>query len=42
MPPTVVPLLEDLPVRAGDQLRFQASCRARTDLGEAAFLARRV
>jgi predicted RNA methylase len=38
MPPTVVPLSEEVPVKAGGRLRFRASVRARSDMGEATFL----
>jgi predicted RNA methylase len=37
MPPTVVPLEEDVLVRPGDRLLFQASAQAQADLGGAAF-----
>jgi predicted RNA methylase len=39
MPPTVIPLARALTVNVGDRLRFRASVRARTDLGEASFVA---
>jgi len=39
MPETVVPLSEEISVKAGDRLRFRASVRARSDMGEATFLA---
>lgn len=38
MPPTVVPLAEEVTVKAGDRLRFRASARARSDMGDAVFL----
>lgn len=41
MPPTVVPLLAEVHVQAGDKVHFQAMLRARTDLGEATFMASR-
>jgi predicted RNA methylase len=37
MPPTIVPLAEELAVNSGDRLRFRAAARARSDLGEAVF-----
>lgn len=37
MPPTVVPLEEDVLVRRGDRLLFQASAQAQSDLGGATF-----
>jgi predicted RNA methylase len=40
MPPTVVPLEEDVLVRPGDRLLFQASARAQSDLGGATFRVR--
>ena len=40
MPPTVVPLEEDVLVQPGDRLLFQASAKAQTDLGDATFRAR--
>lgn len=40
MPPTVVPLEEDVLVRPGDRLLFQASALAQSDLGDATFRAR--
>ena len=39
MPSTVVPLDEELSVEFGDRIRFRASVRARSDIGEATFLA---
>jgi protein arginine N-methyltransferase 1 len=39
MPPTIVPLEEDVVISAGERLLFQASARARSDLGEASFRA---
>lgn len=39
MPPTVVPLDEDISVRFGDRIRFQAAARANSDFGESAFVA---
>lgn len=42
MPPTVVPLREDVRVRAGDAVRFRATVRAWSDLGEAHFTAETV
>lgn len=40
MPPTVVPLEEDVMVQPGDRLLFQASARAQSDLEQALFRAR--
>lgn len=40
MPPTIVPLDEDLRVQPQDRLLFQASARAQSDLAEATFRAR--
>lgn len=40
MPPTVVPLEEDILVRPGDRLLLQASAKAQSDLGDATFQAR--
>jgi hypothetical protein len=40
MPPTIVPLEEDVLVRPGDRLLFQASAKAQSDLGDATFRAR--
>ncbi len=40
MPPTVVPLEEDVLVRPGDRLFFRASAKAQSDLGRAAFRVR--
>lgn len=40
MPPTVVPLEEDVLVQPGDRLLFQAAARACSDLGEATFRAK--
>jgi predicted RNA methylase len=42
MPPTVVPLVEEIEVRAGDRIRFRASVRAQSDLGDATFIAERM
>ncbi len=42
MPSTVVPLSEEVSVRAGDRLRLQASVRARSDLGESIFRVERI
>jgi predicted RNA methylase len=39
MPQTVVPLSEEISVKAGDSIRFRAAVRARSDMGEATFLA---
>ncbi|MFC1597002.1 methyltransferase domain-containing protein [Planctomycetota bacterium] len=39
MPPTIVPLHEEITVDIGERIRFLASVRARSDLGEAAFVA---
>jgi predicted RNA methylase len=39
MPPTIVPLVEEIAVKPGDRLRFRAAARARSDLGEAVFQA---
>jgi predicted RNA methylase len=39
MPPTVVPLKQELRVRAGDQIRFRAIARAWSELGESMFVA---
>jgi len=40
MPPTVVPLEEDIRVRPGDRVVFQASVQTQSDLGQATFRAR--
>src|SRR5882724_2933189 len=40
MPPTVVPLEEDVQLRPGDRVLFQASVQAHSDLGKATFRAR--
>jgi predicted RNA methylase len=40
MPPTVVPLEENVLVRPGDRLLFQASAQAQSDLGAATFRVR--
>lgn len=40
MPPTVVPLEEDILVRPGDRVLFQSSAQAQSDLGAATFRAR--
>jgi predicted RNA methylase len=40
MPPTVVPLEEDVQVQPGDRLLFQTSAQAQTDLGDTTFCAR--
>lgn len=39
MPPTVVPLREQIEVRAGDRIRLSVSVRARSDLGDGIFVA---
>ena len=40
MPPTVVPLEEDVLLRPGDRVLFEATARACSDLGEATFRAK--
>jgi predicted RNA methylase len=40
MPPTVVPLEEDVPIGQGDRLLFEAGAQAQSELGRASFRAR--